>query len=65
MPRRRRHRIAVLAIATYGPANANFSNLLVRDNRFLWTGALQRLRLDPHDTPFAIWRISPGDGGDR
>jgi starch synthase (maltosyl-transferring) len=38
---------------------------LLHDNRFLWTGALQRLRLDPHDTPFAMWRISPGDGGDR
>jgi starch synthase (maltosyl-transferring) len=38
---------------------------LLRDNRFSWTGALQRLRLDPHDTPFAIWRISPGDGGGR
>jgi starch synthase (maltosyl-transferring) len=38
---------------------------LLRDTRFSWTGALQPLRLDPHDTPFAIWRISPGDGGDR
>jgi starch synthase (maltosyl-transferring) len=38
---------------------------LLRDTRFSWTGALQHLRLDPHETPFAIWRISPGDGGDR
>jgi starch synthase (maltosyl-transferring) len=38
---------------------------LLRDNQFSWTGALQRLRLDPHDTPFAIWRLSPGDGGGR
>ena len=35
---------------------------LLGDNRFSWTGALQRLRLDPHDTPFAIWRISPAEG---
>jgi starch synthase (maltosyl-transferring) len=38
---------------------------LLRDNRLSWTGALQRLRLDPHDTPFAIWRISAAYGGAR
>jgi starch synthase (maltosyl-transferring) len=38
---------------------------LMRGNRFSWTGVLQRLRLDPHDTPFAIWRISAADGEDR
>jgi starch synthase (maltosyl-transferring) len=38
---------------------------LLSDNRFSWTGALQRLRLDPHDTPFAIWRISPAEGDGR
>jgi starch synthase (maltosyl-transferring) len=36
---------------------------LLHDNRFFWTGALQRVRLDPHETPFAIWRISAVDGG--
>jgi starch synthase (maltosyl-transferring) len=38
---------------------------LLHDNRFFLTGALQRLRLDPNDMPFAIWRLSPIDGGGR
>jgi starch synthase (maltosyl-transferring) len=33
---------------------------LMRGYRFVWTGKLQRVRLDPHDLPFAIWRIAPG-----
>jgi starch synthase (maltosyl-transferring) len=38
---------------------------LLHDNRFSLTGAVQRLRLDPHDSPFAIWRLLPADGGGR
>ena len=33
---------------------------LMRGHRFVWTGKLQRVRLDPHELPFAIWRIAPG-----
>ena len=25
--------------------------------RFSWTGKQQRVRLDPHSLPFAIWRV--------
>jgi starch synthase (maltosyl-transferring) len=32
---------------------------LVRDRRFIWTGKMQLVRLDPADMPFAIWRLSP------
>ena len=32
---------------------------LMRDTSFVWHGKLQRIRLDPHDLPFAIWRIAP------
>jgi starch synthase (maltosyl-transferring) len=32
---------------------------LMRGHRFIWTGKLQRVRLDPADLPFAIWRIAP------
>jgi starch synthase (maltosyl-transferring) len=32
---------------------------LVRDRRFIWTGKMQHVRLDPADMPFAIWRLSP------
>jgi starch synthase (maltosyl-transferring) len=32
---------------------------LMRGHRFVWTGKLQRARLDPADLPFAIWRIAP------
>jgi starch synthase (maltosyl-transferring) len=32
---------------------------LMRDHRFVWTGTLQRIRLDPADMPFAIWRVAP------
>lgn len=33
---------------------------LVRGTRFDWHGKRQTIRLDPQDTPFAIWRITPG-----
>ena len=36
---------------------------LARDTRFAWSGKLQRIRLDPVDLPFAIWRIAPASGG--
>jgi starch synthase (maltosyl-transferring) len=36
---------------------------LMRDMLFTWHGKLQRLRLDPSELPFAIWRITPGPGG--
>ena len=32
---------------------------LIRDQRFVFTGKLQRVRLDPEDLPYAIWRIAP------
>jgi starch synthase (maltosyl-transferring) len=32
---------------------------LMRGFQFIWTGKLQRIRLDPTDLPFAIWRIAP------
>jgi starch synthase (maltosyl-transferring) len=32
---------------------------LMRGHRFVWQGKMQRLRLDPADLPFAIWRIAP------
>jgi starch synthase (maltosyl-transferring) len=36
---------------------------LMRDHRFVWTGKLQQVRLDPAELPFAIWRITPLGGG--
>ncbi len=35
---------------------------LMRGQRFLWTGPLQRVRLDPRDLPFAIWCVSNARG---
>jgi starch synthase (maltosyl-transferring) len=32
---------------------------LMRGNAFVWHGKLQRIRLDPSELPFAIWRIAP------
>jgi starch synthase (maltosyl-transferring) len=32
---------------------------LMRGTRFVWHGKLQRVRLDPADLPFAIWRLAP------
>jgi starch synthase (maltosyl-transferring) len=32
---------------------------LMREQRFVWTGKNQRIRLDPGDLPFAIWRVVP------
>jgi starch synthase (maltosyl-transferring) len=36
---------------------------LMRDTTLVWHGKLQRIRLDPNDLPFAIWRIAPRAGG--
>jgi starch synthase (maltosyl-transferring) len=36
---------------------------LMRDNGFVWNGKLQRIRLDPFELPFAIWRVAPRAGG--
>jgi starch synthase (maltosyl-transferring) len=37
---------------------------LLRDQRgMVWHGKLQRVRLDPADLPYAIWRIAPLAGG--
>ncbi len=38
---------------------------LVRGHRFAWTGKRQRVRLDPADLPYAIWRIAPLAGDSR
>jgi len=35
---------------------------LMRDAAFTWHGKLQRIRLDPAELPFAIWRITPPVG---
>ena len=35
---------------------------LMRDHRFVWSGKLQRVRLDPGDLPFGIWRLAPLPG---
>ena len=35
---------------------------LMRGSRFAWHGKVQRVRLDPGDLPFAIWRIAPMGG---
>ena len=35
---------------------------LMRGRRFVWHGKMQRVRLDPADLPFAIWRIAPPGG---
>ncbi|MGB9367879.1 MAG: alpha-1,4-glucan--maltose-1-phosphate maltosyltransferase [Xanthobacteraceae bacterium] len=32
---------------------------LMRGGSSIWTGKLQRVRLDPADLPFAIWRVAP------
>ncbi len=31
---------------------------LMRDRRFVWSGKLQRVLLDPRDVPFAVWRLA-------
>ena len=35
---------------------------LMRDLTWAWHGELQRIRLDPAELPFAIWRITPQTG---
>jgi starch synthase (maltosyl-transferring) len=32
---------------------------LIREQSSVWTGKLQRVRLDPTDLPYAIWRLTP------
>ena len=39
-------------------ASANVHDLM-RDTVSTWHGKLQRIRLDPADLPFALWRVSP------
>jgi starch synthase (maltosyl-transferring) len=36
---------------------------LMRDAAFAWHGKLQRIRLDPAELPFAVWRVTPPVGG--
>ncbi len=35
---------------------------LMRGHRFVWSGKTQRIRLDPADLPFAVWRVTPPVG---
>ncbi len=35
---------------------------LMRGHRFTWHGKTQRVRLDPADLPFVIWRLVPPGG---
>jgi starch synthase (maltosyl-transferring) len=32
---------------------------LMRDHRFVWHGKIQRVRLNPWELPFCIWRVQP------
>ena len=36
---------------------------LIREREMVWTGKLQRVRLDPADKPYAIWHLAPTSGG--
>jgi starch synthase (maltosyl-transferring) len=38
---------------------------LMRDGgrRFAWRGKVQRIRLDPNELPFGLWRVRPAAGG--
>jgi starch synthase (maltosyl-transferring) len=36
---------------------------LVRGHAFVWYGKVQRIRIDPYEMPFSIWRIRPISGG--
>jgi len=31
---------------------------LMRDQNFTWYGKYQRIRLDPADMPFSVWRLT-------
>ena len=42
--------------------SVSVENLMTGD-RFVWTGKIQQLRLDPAILPFSIWRIAPLNGG--
>jgi starch synthase (maltosyl-transferring) len=42
--------------------SVSVENLMTGD-RFVWTGKIQQLRLDPATLPFSIWRIAPFNGG--
>ena len=45
------------------PDNASLAvEDLMRGTRSVWTGKLQRVRLDPAQLPFAIWRVAPVSG---
>ncbi len=35
---------------------------LMRGHRFTWRGKAQRLRLDPRELPFGLWRVRPAGG---
>jgi len=41
--------------------SVSVENLMTGD-RFVWTGKVQQLRLDPATLPFSIWRIAPFNG---
>ena len=35
---------------------------LIHDQEFVWTGKLQKVRLDPTNLSYAIWRLTPAQG---
>ncbi len=35
---------------------------LVTGGRFTWRGKVQHMWLDPHERPYAIWRLNPPHG---
>ena len=32
---------------------------LLQATRFVWRGKMQHVRLDPHQLPYAVWRVRP------
>jgi starch synthase (maltosyl-transferring) len=34
----------------------------IHDQQFVWTGKLQKVRLDPGVLPYAVWRVAPPEG---
>jgi starch synthase (maltosyl-transferring) len=35
---------------------------LIQEREFVWSGKLQKVRLDPNRLPYAIWRLTPPEG---
>ena len=55
------NRSAAMGMAAADDASVTVHDLM-RDTISTWHGKLQRIRLDPADLPFALWRVSPSCG---